>query len=196
MQTYDVVSQLLNGQGYRPLTINSNADSKDHVYGYPAYNVSRLLLLCLRGLIVIQFKGGKRTGPVATYFKTASARKNFKYRQYTYVLNVVRKGAAITGVKTNDSQVGPDAIIPLNPKGRVVLAAGAFGTPRILFRSGIGPTDMINVVKGNAAAAALLPPQNEWINLPVGYNVSDNPSINVQSSPSLINYCCLLAWFL
>jgi cellobiose dehydrogenase (acceptor) len=38
---------------------------------------------------------------------------------------------------------------------------------------------MINIVKGNAAAAANLPPMSQWINLPVGQNVSDNPSIKV-----------------
>lgn len=108
---------------------------------------------------------------MATYFKTAKARENFTYRQYAYVLNVVRDGAQITGVKTNDSSLGPDGIIPLTPNGRVVLSAGAFGSPRILFRSGIGPADMIDVVNNDATAGPNLPPQSQWINLPVGFNV-------------------------
>lgn len=62
---------------------------------------------------------------------------------------------------------------------------------------------MINIVKGNADAAPNLPPQDKWINLPVGYNVSeadsgfsnildtspqvsDNPSINVSSSQEVL----------
>jgi cellobiose dehydrogenase (acceptor) len=45
--------------------------------------------------------------------------------------------------------------------------------------SGIGPTDMIQIVQKNATAAANLPPEAQWINLPVGQNVSDNPSIKV-----------------
>ena len=45
--------------------------------------------------------------------------------------------------------------------------------------SGIGPTDMIQIVQNNTAAAANLPPKAQWIDLPVGQNVSDNPSIKV-----------------
>ncbi|KAG6865808.1 hypothetical protein C0991_011613 [Blastosporella zonata] len=154
-QTFDVASTLLKGQGYRQVTINDNPDSKDHTFGYSAYN----------------FVKGKRTGPVATYLRTALARKNFTFKNYVYVLNVVRNGAQITGVKTNDTSLGPDGVVPLTPNGRVVLSAGSFGSPRILFRSGIGPTDMINLVKNDATAGPNLPLPAKWINLPVGYNV-------------------------
>ncbi|KAG5635404.1 substrate-specific activator of APC-dependent proteolysis [Sphagnurus paluster] len=172
-QSADVASKLLNLQGYRQLTINDNPDQKDHVYGYSAHD----------------FIKGKRGGPVATYFKTASARKNFTYKQNVYVQNVVRNGATITGVKTNDTSLGPNGVIPLTAKGRVILSAGSYGSPRILFRSGIGPTDMINLVKGDATAGPNLPPSSQWINLPVGYNVSDNPSINlVFTHPSIDAY--------
>lgn len=115
---------------------------------------------------------GKRAGPIATYYKTAIARPNLTYKQNTMVLNVVRNGANITGVQTNDTTLGPNGIIQLNTNGRVILSAGSFGTPRILFRSGIGPSDMISLVQGNAAAAPNLPPPSQFINLPVGFNVS------------------------
>ncbi|KAG6820015.1 substrate-specific activator of APC-dependent proteolysis [Arthromyces matolae] len=162
-QSANVASQLLNYQGYRQLTINDNPDQKEHVYGYSAFD----------------FIGGKRAGPVATYFKTAKARPNFTFKQYTNVLNVVRNGAQITGVQTNDTSLGPNGVIPLTSKGRVVLSAGSFGTPRILFRSGIGPIDMIDLVANNADAAPYLPPVSQWIDLPVGYNlVFTHPSID------------------
>jgi len=119
----------------------------------------------------------------------AITRPNFTYKQYTNVLNVVRNGAQITGVKTNDTSLGPNGLIPLTPNGRVILSAGSFGSARVLFRSGIGPTDMINLVEGDATAGPNLPPQSQWINLPVGYNVSDNPSINlVFTHPSIDAY--------
>lgn len=39
MQVYDIVAQLLRGQGYSNITINSNPNWKDHVFGYPTYSV-------------------------------------------------------------------------------------------------------------------------------------------------------------
>lgn len=173
-QSADVAAKLLDVQGYRRLTINDNPDQKDHVYGYSSFDVCEISLAMSTFIHCssIQFIGGKRGGAVATYFKTAKARPNFTYRQYAYVLNVVRNGAQITGVKTNDTSLGPNGIIPLTSKGRVILSAGSYGSPRILFRSGIGPTDMINIVKNDATASPNLPPQAQWINLPVGYNVS------------------------
>jgi len=169
-QSFNVTASLLNLQGFRQLTINDQPNQKDHVYGYSAYD----------------FQGGMRAGPVHTYFKTASARSKFTYKDNTYVLNVVRNGATITGVQTDNQLIGPNGFVPLNPNGRVILSAGSFGTPRILFRSGIGPTDMLQVVNISSAGATL-PPQNQWINLPVGSNVSDNPSINLVFTHSSID---------
>ncbi|KAG7094173.1 substrate-specific activator of APC-dependent proteolysis [Marasmius oreades] len=172
-QVFDVVSTLLKGQSYQQITINDNPDYKDHVFGYSAYD----------------FVGGKRGGPVATYLRTAKARKNFTMKMYTMVTGVVRKGSTITGVRTNDTSLGPDGVIPLNPKGRVILSGGSFGSPRILFQSGIGPTDMLNIVKADPTQGPRMPAQSAWINLPVGENVSDNPSINlVFTHPSVDAY--------
>lgn len=107
----------------------------------------------------------------------------------TLVSSVARNGSTITGVQTNNTAIGPNGFIPLNKNGRVILAGGSFGTPRILFQSGIGPTDQIQLVQQNAAAAPFLPPQSAWINLPVGYNVQDNPSINLMfTHPSVDAY--------
>ncbi|KAF7324781.1 Cellobiose dehydrogenase [Mycena kentingensis (nom. inval.)] len=172
-QVSDVVAQLLKPQGYSNVTnINSNPNQKDRVFGYSAYD----------------FIGGQRGGPVATYLRTARARKNFQMQMYTNVLNVVRNGSQITGVITNDTSV-KDGFFPLKPNGRVILSGGSFGSARILFRSGIGPTDMLNIVAADAVAGPLMPPKAQWINLPVGFNVSDNPSVNmVFTHPSVDSY--------
>ncbi|KAH7911765.1 putative cellobiose dehydrogenase [Hygrophoropsis aurantiaca] len=172
-QSATVVAQLLNGQGYRNVTINSDTNSKDHAYGNSAFD----------------FINGKRGGPVATYLQTALARSNFAYADYTLVSNVIRNGATITGVQTNNTALGPNGVIPLTANGRVILSAGSYGSARILFQSGIGPADMIALVEGNTAASANLPPASQYITLPVGENVSDNPSINlVFTHPSIDAY--------
>ncbi len=121
----------------------------------------------------LQLIDGKRGGPVASYLRTATARSNFVLQQYTTVLNVVRDGSTITGVKTNDTSIGSDGIVSLNENGRVILSAGSMGSSRILFRSGIGPADMIALVQRDATASANLPIEADWISLPVGYNVND-----------------------
>lgn len=41
-QSANVTMQLLAGQGYSQITINSNPNSKDHVMGYSAFDVSTL----------------------------------------------------------------------------------------------------------------------------------------------------------
>ncbi|TRM59052.1 cellobiose dehydrogenase [Schizophyllum amplum] len=171
-QVYDVVGELLKPLGFRSITINDDPNSKDHVYGYSAFD----------------FLDGKRAGPVATYLQTALERENFKLLTYTNALNVVRNGSAITGVRTNDTSI-VDGVYTLKPGGRVILSAGTLQTPRLLFRSGIGPSDMITLVQGNAAATPFLPDESDWIDLPVGDNVSDNPSINlVFTHPDVDSY--------
>ncbi|KAK0477718.1 cellobiose dehydrogenase [Armillaria luteobubalina] len=169
-QTESVMAELLAPQGYRQATINDNPDSKDHVFGYSAFS----------------FINGQRGGPVATYLRTARARSNLTFKQWVNVLNVVRDGAQVTGVATNDTSLGPGGVVPLTANGRVILAGGSFGSARVLFRSGIGPEDMLEVVQ---QAGVQVYGEDEWIDLPVGYNVSDNPSINlVFTHPSVDAY--------
>ncbi|TFY78918.1 hypothetical protein EWM64_g5095 [Hericium alpestre] len=121
-----VLQQFLNGQGYRQVTINSEPNSKNHVYGSVSYDAIN----------------GKRGSPVATYFQTAKARPKFTYRDYTLVSNVTRNGAQITGAQASDTYLGPNGVIPLTPTA-VLSWLGSFGTPRILFESGIDPSDML-----------------------------------------------------
>ncbi|KAG8745775.1 hypothetical protein FRC10_007036 [Ceratobasidium sp. 414] len=173
-QVYNVTKSLLSLQNYQETTINNNPNAKDHVYGNPAYYI----------------QGGRRFGLMGTYLKTAKARSNFTLMTYTKVLSVVRNGAQITGVQTNNTAIGGNGIIPLtSTKGRVILSAGAFGTSKLLFQSGIGPSDMLAIAAADPTASKYMPPSSQYINLPVGMNVKDNPSVNmVFTHPTVDDY--------
>lgn len=60
---------------------------------------------------MINIHGTVRTGPVATYLKTAKARSNFKLWTYTNVVGLVRNGGTVTGVRTNYTQYGGDGFV-------------------------------------------------------------------------------------
>ncbi|TVY38146.1 Cellobiose dehydrogenase [Lachnellula subtilissima] len=101
---------------------------------------------------------GLRAGPVKSYLPLAKAMSNFN---------------TISGVEVEDS-TGARQIINVNPGGKVILASGSMSTPRILYNSGIGPTDQITTV-ANGCTGVKLPSQADWINLPVGKNLRDHP---------------------
>lgn len=161
-QVYTVLATHFSKKNYSEIIVNDNRDKKDGFYGHPGFN----------------FRNGIRSGVTHTYLQTAKARSNFKLLLYTYAYNVVRNGPTITGVRTNNTIDLASGIATLTPKGRVILSSGVFGTARILFTSGIGPSDMISQVS-KSSVANLLPPSSQYITLPVGNYVSDNPSISV-----------------
>jgi hypothetical protein len=43
---------------------------------------------------------------------------------------------------------------------------------------GIGPTDQLNVVKSSSTDGATMISQDQWINLPVGYNLDDHVGVS------------------
>lgn len=93
------------------------------------------------------------------------------------MIRVIRNGPIITGVETETAQ--GRVITNLRPGGRVLLAAGVMSTPRILFNSGIGPSDKINIVKSGTAKVQL-PDEHDWINLPVGLDINDHSRYMLQ----------------
>ncbi|CAE7142076.1 unnamed protein product, partial [Rhizoctonia solani] len=173
-QVHDVFKGVLDAQGYQSVTVNNQRNKKDRVYGYSAFSSQR----------------GIRTGPMGTYLQTALARPNFQLLTYTKVLAVARNGSTITGVYTNNTEVGSNGLIRINPnRGRVILSAGAFGSARLLFQSGIGPADALANVEATPESVQYLPPKSAYLNLPVGYNIQDNPSISlIFSHPSVNAY--------
>lgn len=137
------------------------------------------------------YRGGQRDGPSVTYLTTAKARSNFKLLLNTAVRRVIRTNGHITGVELQAFKSGGSTgIVNVTATtGRVILSAGTFGSAKILFRSGIGPTDQLNIVKGSAIDGASMIPSAQWINLPVGYNLDDHCNTDlVIRHPSLVFY--------
>jgi cellobiose dehydrogenase (acceptor) len=105
---------------------------------------------------------------------------NFTLRLNTKVVQVNRKGSRATGVLTQADN-GSRQIINLKAGGKVVLAAGALSSPRLLWNSGIGRSDALAVVKSGAALTGVtLPDEADWIDLPVGHHLQDHVQVMLQ----------------
>lgn len=122
----------------------------------------------------------------------AEANPDFKLQINTKVIRVLRNGSTITGVETETTS--GRQIINLKAGGSVLLAAGVMSTPRVLFNSGIGPSEQINIVK--AGTTGITVPESDWINLPVGLDVKDHSrytlTFNVTSGLSTYSIAQLL----
>ncbi len=107
-----------------------------------------------------------RLGTLVTYVRSARGRSNLTIRARTLVDRVVVQGGAVRGV----SSIGPDGV-QFDQAPLIVLAAGAYGSPAILMRSGIGPADELR-------AAGVEP----LIDLPVGRNLMEHPGVALRVS--------------
>ena len=85
------------------------------------------------GPVPVNEVGGTRMGAASTYLAAARGRPNLTVRGGAVVDRVVLRAGRAVGVRlTNGELVHGD---------RVVLSAGAYHSPAILLRSGIGPAD-------------------------------------------------------
>ncbi|KAJ5099316.1 FAD/NAD(P)-binding domain-containing protein [Penicillium argentinense] len=163
---YSVLSKFFNSVGWKSVDMISQPDEKHQVYSYPSWNI----------------KDQKRAGPVRTYLPLAEKHSNFDLSLSSKVLRVVRSGSKVTGVEIETASK-KTKIISLAHNGRVVLAAGALSTPRLLFNSGIGPKKQIETAKKSGIN---VPAEKEWLDLPVGLGFRDHPifTLNVQTNGS------------
>jgi len=163
-QGYNSVGHALQVAGYRSVTANEAPGDKNHTFSAAPFMYSH----------------GERGGPMATYLVDADANSNFKLWTNTTVSRVLRNGSHITGVQVEAyGDGGYCGKVNVTPRtGHVILSAGAFGTSKILMRSGIGPADQLAVVKSSADGPNMID-ESQWLNLPVGENLHDHTSTDV-----------------
>ncbi|KAK7516236.1 GMC oxidoreductase [Phyllosticta citriasiana] len=165
--TFSIISSLLKGNGWSEVDAIEQPNKKHMVYSHPPMNIVN----------------STRAGPVLTYLPLAEQYKNFKLQLNTKVLRVVRSGSSVSGVEIQLSS-GQTEIVPLSKNGKVILAAGALSTPRLLINSGIGPQDQIETV--NKGTSGISVNTSDIIELPVGKSLKDHPiftiSVRVSSS--------------
>lgn len=171
MQTgYDEARKwLVDSAGFSDVSFNEEPDNKDKVFGRPVYN----------------YIDGQRGGPTRTYLQNALKRSNFRLQTNVRVQRINHiKGVASSITAQVD---GALVQIPLSCNGRVVLSAGALGSPGLLMHSGIGPLETIS----NMSAAGVVPNNSSsWvINPSVGEGLFDNPNTFIElSGPTIESY--------
>ena len=176
---FNVVMTGLKMANWTQVTANDVPAQKNRTFAHPPH----------------MFSGGERGGPMATYLVSANGRTNFHLWLNTSVERINRIGGHATSVDVialnNGGRVGTVQLTPTT--GRVVVSAGTFGTAKLLFRSGIGPVDQLQVVQ--AEEPNLMIKQSDWINLPVGYNLNDHLNTDtVISHPNVSYYDWPAAW--
>lgn len=178
---FDVLSGALGADGWKSVVANNQQNEKNRTYSHSPF----------------MYENGQRQGPLGTYLVTAVQRKNFALWTNTMVRRVVRTGGRATGVELESGvgSTGYCGTVNLKPGGRVILSGGAFGTSKVLFRSGIGPKDQLTVVKNSLQDGSSFVNESDWINLPVGQNLNDHVNTDlVVRHPNISFYDFYVAW--
>ena len=118
--------------------------------------------------IKVNAVGAVRWNAAFAYLDPARERSNLSIMADTLVDRLHLEGSRVVGVlvRVDGQQVEVAA-------DRVVLAAGAYGSPAVLLRSGVGPAEEL-------AAASI----EAWADLPgVGRNLVDHPALDVWFDP-------------
>lgn len=161
---YQLLSPLLKGKGWSEVDSIESPNEKHMIFSRPSWSI----------------KNNLRAGPARTYMPFAQDLPNFTLKLNTKVIQALRKGSAVTGILTQ-TENGSRQIINLNKGGKVVLAAGALSTPRLLWNSGIGRSDDLAIVQSGASQTGVtLPSKADWIDLPVGHHLQDHAQVMLQ----------------
>lgn len=155
-RAFQVVSSYLDAEGWNEVDSIKSPNEKHMIYSRPSWSIANNL----------------RAGPARTYMPFAQELENFTLKLESKVIQVKRDGSRVTGVLV-EAEDKSQQIINLNAGGKVVLAAGALSTPRILWNSGIGKSDALQIVQGGTTGVQL-PDEADWIDLPVGHGLKDH----------------------
>ncbi|KAF5018458.1 hypothetical protein F66182_9555 [Fusarium sp. NRRL 66182] len=162
--TYRVLSGYLSAKGWKEVDSVEQPNEKHMIYSRPSWSI----------------KNNLRAGPARTYIPFAQDLPNFTLKLETKVIQPIRSGSTITGVLTQAAD-GSKQIIKVKQGGKVVLAAGAMSTPRLLWNAGIGKSDALAIVKEGASRTGVtLPAASDYIDLPVGHHLQDHAQVMLQ----------------
>ncbi|KAI1088310.1 putative cellobiose dehydrogenase [Rostrohypoxylon terebratum] len=160
---------IVDSAKFTEVSFNETPDNKDRVFGRTAYN----------------YIGGQRGGPTKTYLQEALKRSNFHLQTGAHVKHINHVGGVASGVTVMVD--GSEMEIPLSKDGRVVLSAGAIGSPGLLMHSGIGPMDTLYNMSD---AGVMRFNSTGWVfNPSVGEGLFDNPNTFIElSGPTIQSY--------
>ncbi|RYP93295.1 hypothetical protein DL770_000584 [Monosporascus sp. CRB-9-2] len=173
-QGFEVLAGGLKSSGWKEVTANNVPNQKHRTFSHSPF----------------MYINGERGGAMATYLVSADKRSNFDLWTNTAVKRVIRSGGHITGVEVEAFKNGgyQGVVKTTAVTGRVILSAGAFGSAKILMRSGIGPVDQLEIVKSSTDGPTMIS-NSSWIELPVGYNLEDHTNTDVViSHPNVVFY--------
>lgn len=173
---YQVLSSALGEAGWTETNFLEEPNAKKETYGRSPFMFN---------------EDAERGGPLNTYLASAAQRSNFDMWTNTQVRRVVRERGHVTGVEvenySGDGYVGTVSLT--EDTGRVIVSAGTFGSAKLLLRSGIGPQDQLEVVAGSTIDGDTMISEDQWINLPVGYNLEDHTNTDtVIAHPDVVFY--------
>jgi choline dehydrogenase-like flavoprotein len=148
---------------HEPSEIHSAALRAFDALGYPAVEDQNDPLAVGVGRMPMSARSGKRVTALDAYLPPDWRSPSLAIRPDSPVDRVLQDAGRATGVRLVDgTEISADT---------VVLAAGTYGSPAILMRSGIGPADQLRSVGVEVQ-----------VDLPgVGANLADHPAVDLDS---------------
>ncbi|KAK1834107.1 cellobiose dehydrogenase [Podospora conica] len=176
---FNVLAGGLTANGYKEVIANEVPNEKNRTFGHSTF----------------MYANGERQGPLHTYLLSALGNEKFGLWMNTAVRRAVRTGSKVSGVELECLATGGyEGTVNINPGGGVIFAAGAFGSMKLLLRSGIGPADQLAVVAGSKDKDTFIA-KEQWIDLPVGSNLIDHLNTDlIVDHPNVVFYDFYEAW--